>query len=225
MRITILQGAFLPVPALRGGAVEKVWLALGREFVRLGHEVCHVSRLCDDLPADEIIDGVYHRRVPGFDAPESLTRLKWYDLLFTRRAVAVLPDADLIVTNTFWAPVLVKPRHGRIWVHVQRYPRHQMNFYFRAAQLQAVSTVIAQAIIKQAPRLASRVSVIPNPLPPVAKTPMAAKKDPNMILFVGRVHPEKGLDLLISANVVPRLISAWSDHGNASSVAAASSIF
>ena len=53
MKITILQGAFLPVPTKRGGAVEKVWFGLGREFARLGHTVTHVSRRCDDLPAED----------------------------------------------------------------------------------------------------------------------------------------------------------------------------
>ena len=47
MKITILQGAFLPVPPLRG-AIEKAWQALGEAFVRAGHEVTHISRLCDN---------------------------------------------------------------------------------------------------------------------------------------------------------------------------------
>src|SRR5579862_3380431 len=31
LKITIVQGAFFPVPPLMGGAVEKVWFTLGRE--------------------------------------------------------------------------------------------------------------------------------------------------------------------------------------------------
>jgi hypothetical protein len=37
MRITIVQGAFLPVPPVLGGAVEKIWFALGKEFASRGH--------------------------------------------------------------------------------------------------------------------------------------------------------------------------------------------
>ena len=44
MKITIVLGAFFPVPPLLGGAVEKVWFALGPEFVRRGHEVVQISR-------------------------------------------------------------------------------------------------------------------------------------------------------------------------------------
>ena len=53
MKITIVQGAFLPVPPLLGGAVEKCWQALGQEFARRGHQVTHVSRAYGDLPARE----------------------------------------------------------------------------------------------------------------------------------------------------------------------------
>ena len=59
-RITIVQGAFFPVPPLRGGAVEKDWQALGREFARQGHHVTHISRLCDGLSVTEERDGVQH---------------------------------------------------------------------------------------------------------------------------------------------------------------------
>ena len=60
MRITILQGAFLPVPAIRGGAIEKAWQVLGEAFVKAGHDVTHISRLCDGLPEQESIEGVRH---------------------------------------------------------------------------------------------------------------------------------------------------------------------
>ena len=43
MKITIVLGAFFPVPPIMGGAVEKVWFALGQEFARRGHEVVQIS--------------------------------------------------------------------------------------------------------------------------------------------------------------------------------------
>ena len=71
MKITILQGAFLPVPPLRGGAIEKAWQGLGEAFVQAGHEVTHVSRLWGDLPARETIRGVQHMRVRGARATQN----------------------------------------------------------------------------------------------------------------------------------------------------------
>lgn len=205
MKITIVQGAFLPVPPKRGGAVEKVWLGLGREFARQGHEVVHISRLCDGLSADEVVDGVRHRRVRGSDTPNSLLVLKWRDLLYTRRVAKILPRSDIVVTNTFWAPMVFKPeRHGHLWVHVQRYPKGQMKHYRRATRLQTVSGVIAKAIKTQAPDLAKRVMVIPNPLPGIDGAMKPVTRDPNLVLYVGRIHPEKGIDLLIQAMIVLR---------------------
>jgi glycosyltransferase involved in cell wall biosynthesis len=222
MKITIVQGAFLPVPMKRGGAVEKVWFGLGQEFARLGHEVLHVSRLCDGLPPEEIIAGVRHRRVRGYDAPRSLMHLKWCDYLYSRRVRAILPRADVVVTNTFWTPILLRPeKHGRIWVHVQRYPRGQMKYYKRAARLQTVSGVIARAMIDQSPNLKPLVTVIPNPLPTVVPPLQPVVKDPRLVLFVGRVHPEKGIELLIDAMIalrqqVPgarlRVIGPWEER-------------
>ena len=203
MRITIAQGAFLPVPPLRGGAVEKVWFQLGKLFAAKGHEVTHLSRLCDDLPPEETIDGVSHLRVPGFSTPSSLWKLKFLDLLYSRRVKRALPEADLLLTNTFWLPILVKnPRLGRLYVHIGRYPKGQMKFYRGAARLHAPSTAIAEAIRREAPKFAHRVRSIPYPLPwkPSSVEEAAAEREP-VILYLGRIAPEKGLDALVRSYV------------------------
>ena len=207
MRITILQGAFLPVPARLGGAVEKIWHALGREFARRGHRVVHVSRLHGDLPARETDDaGVEHRRVRGFDTPRSLAVLKALDAAYTLRARRVLPAADVLVSNTFWLPLLAPRAAGEIYVNVNRFPRGQIRFYRRAARLQAVSGVVLEAMRAEAPALADRMVLIPNPLLSDVAVPDEAALDaldhvraPRTLLFVGRLHPEKGVNLLLDA--------------------------
>jgi glycosyltransferase involved in cell wall biosynthesis len=201
MKITIVQGAFLPVPPRRGGAVEKVWEALGREFAQRGHTVTHVSRRCDGLPAEETTDGVQHRRVAGYDTPANGLKLKWCDLLYTRRALRVLPAADIVVSNTFWLPLLLRDRsRGAIYVNVGRFPKGQMRWYRRAARLQAVSSPVAEAIRAQAPGLAARVAMIPYPLPAEAFSGNdATHPRPPLLLYAGRIHPEKGVHLAIAA--------------------------
>jgi glycosyltransferase involved in cell wall biosynthesis len=199
MKITIVLGAFFPVPPLLGGAVEKVWFALGQEFARQGHEVVQISRTHPDLPAGEEIAGVRHLRVGGYAQPSSLFWLKWLDLLYSRRVRRILPPADILVTNTFWLPLLVRGKErGLVYVHVQRGPKGQMRWYGHVARLCAVSRAIAEQIVAEAPQLRDKVRVIPNALPfRIDSTPSEGRA--RTILHVGRLHPQKGIELFLRA--------------------------
>jgi glycosyltransferase involved in cell wall biosynthesis len=213
MRITILQGAFLPVPPLRGGAVEKMWFELGKQFSQQGHSVCHVSRRFPDLPNQEVIEGVQHLRVCGHDTPANGFHLKLLDLFYSLRALRVLPPADILITNTFWIPILAglrQRRFGRILVDVARMPKGQMRFYWRAACLRANSRAVQQAIAREVPRLASRIRTIPNPLPFLPPLLPDEAREP-VILYCGRLHAEKGIALLIEAfaQACSRGLSGW----------------
>jgi glycosyltransferase involved in cell wall biosynthesis len=93
-----------------------------------------------------------------------------------------------------------------------------MLLYRRAARLQTVSKVIADAIVRQAPSVRARVCVIHNPVPPLVAPATRSGRDPNLVLFVGRLHPEKGLELLLQAALLAhrtapalrfRLVGPW----------------
>ena len=220
MRITILQGAFLPVPPLRGGAIEKAWQGLGKAFAQAGHQVTHISRLFDDLPVEETLEGVRHLRVRGAEASKNSTILKIRELFYILRARKVLPKADLIVTHAFWAPlILPQEKYGKIYVHVGRYPKGQMKIYSKAARLQAPSNVVADAIASELPDGDRRVSSIPYPLPISTGKEIPIADRPKRVLYAGRIHPEKGvLDLVRAWRKLPdsilrewdlRLVGAW----------------
>ena len=202
MHVTILQGAFFPEPPLLGGGVEKRWFRLGQEFAARGHRVTHFSRRYGSLLAEEQIAGVQHVRIRGYDQPKSMLKLKFLDLLYSLSACRqISADSDIVVTNTFWSPLLL-PRslRGRAYVDVARMPRGQCRFYAQAGRLRANSFAVAEAIRRELPAAQhGRISMIPNPLPfdPPAAIDIESKK--KEILYCGRVHPEKGLDLLIKA--------------------------
>lgn len=200
MKITIVLGAFFPVPPVRGGAVEKSWLLLGEEFAARDHDVTIISRRFPGQPRSETLAGVTHRRVEGFEMPASRWKIKVFDFFYSWRVRRELPAADILVSNTFWLPLLV--RHGaagRIYVSVGRYPKGQMRFYRRAARLQSPSRPIAEAIRREAPHLASKIVTIPYPAPALRSPLPPWAERLNRITYVGRIHPEKGVHLLIDA--------------------------
>lgn len=199
MKITILQGAFLPVPPVMGGAVEKMWFLLGQRFAELGHEVVHVSRRHDGMPAHEMLAGVRHHRVRGFDTPGNGLMLKALDGAYTLGALGALPDADILVTNTFWSPILARHRHGRTVVDVARMPKGQMRLYRRAACLRANSTPVRSAIIREDPSAAPRTRIIANPLTFIPRGDVDPKGKKPVLLYTGRIHPEKGIELLLES--------------------------
>lgn len=201
MRITIVQGAFLPVPPLLGGAVEKVWFDMGRQFALNGHEVTHISRRYPGLPDQEEIDGVKYMRVSGFSAPKSMLLLKFLDFLFSVKVAGILPEADILVTNTFWLPILVrKIRFGRLYVHVARYPKGQLRLYGHTSRLQTVSTAISEEMKRQAPNLSAKIKVVPYPVViPETTGKSEHASGEYRLLYAGRIHPEKGVDLILKA--------------------------
>jgi len=214
MRITILQGAFLPVPPLRGGAVEKLWFQLGKQFSQQGHSVCHVSRSFSGLPRHEVIEGVRHVRVKGYNTPANSLFLKALDLIYSLRALRVLPRADILITNTFWIPILAgwgQRRLGRVFVDVARMPKGQMRLYSTASCLRANSTAVSKAIVLEAPHLAGLIRTIPNPLPYLPPSGESVEREA-VILYCGRLHPEKGIALLIQAfaHARARGLTGWS---------------
>jgi glycosyltransferase involved in cell wall biosynthesis len=202
MKITIVLGAFLPVPPVMGGAIEKSWFALAQEFISRNHDVTIISRALPQFARHEIVDGVRYIRVRGFDTPRSLLWLKILDLVYSRRVRGVLPTADVLVTNTFWLPLLVRDSsRGKIYVHVGRYPKGQMRLYGRAARLQAPSSEVADAIKREMPSSALKVIAIPYPRPQTisAEPPLPLEARAKIVLYVGRVHPEKGVHILMEA--------------------------
>jgi glycosyltransferase involved in cell wall biosynthesis len=208
MRITIAHGFFLPIPPAAGGAMEKMWWTLARDFAARGHEVVSFSRRWPGWPDDELREGVRCLRRPGFAHTRRLPLNLLLDALWGLRALRHLPPADILVTNTVLLPALASrlhPRAGRVVVSLNRMPKGQLRTYGRIARLQVPSSAVAAAAVATVPELASRIKIFPNVIDyaalrsagETARAPSPAA--PLRIGYIGRLHPEKGLRLLISA--------------------------
>ena len=205
LRITIVMGPFLPLPPGPAGAVEVLWRDLGNQFAAQGHEVVLVCRgwgpRCRDVP------GEIARRVElsGYARSGWIWADLIKDLLYSLEAVRTAPPGDIIVTNAFWLPIFTARRRrklGHTVISVERYPKGQLRLYRQADRLCAPTRAIRDAIVREVPGLAERVVVIPNPVnvqifhpPGRVRNFSRARK----ILYTGRVHPEKGIHLLVRA--------------------------
>ncbi len=163
----------------------------------------------------ERIEGVEHRRVAGFSAPKSKVLYRILDLIYSARTLSVLPAAHVVVTNAIWLPILIRDsRYGALYVHVGRFPKKQMRLYRHAARLQTVSSAVARAIADQSPQCANKVRVIPYPVAQ-ATEPAEVRKSwssrGNTGLYVGRIHPEKGIEILLKgfARFIASNDSTW----------------
>lgn len=203
MRISIVTGPWLPVPAVRGGAMQKSWHGLARELARAGHEVTIVARAFPGQPPAEIFEGVHFRRIRGYSQGRHLAWDLAKDLLYAVNVLPQLPLADILVTNDFWVPALAarwRRSAGAVVVSAGRFPKGQYRLYRRAARVVAISTAVRDAIVTEQPEVGARTVVIPLPLdlelfPP---TPPGSADD-RTLLYVGRVHPEKGVEILLRA--------------------------
>ncbi len=205
MRITVVSGFFLPVPPVAGGAMEKIWFRLAREFAAAGHDVTYFSRAWPGFSQSETIDGVRMIRLPGFSHTRKLWLNLLLDLAWGLRVARRLPAGDIVACNTVSLPAFLgflRPGAGRAVAVLGRMPKGHGHFYGRVDRLIATSEAVRDRVIIENPRLGPRTRVFPNPIDwklhfaALRKAPPPA---PVTIGYVGRFHPEKGLEMLIEA--------------------------
>ncbi|HTH49775.1 MAG TPA: glycosyltransferase family 4 protein [Candidatus Limnocylindria bacterium] len=206
MRLNIVGGFFLPVPPILGGSTEKIWHRLAREFAAAGHEVTMVSRRWPGWPDVEKEPGgrLTHLRLPGCRHTRYLPLNLALDFLWGLQAAWHLPPADVVICNTVSLPVYLrrlKPTAGRVAVVLGRMPKGQNRAYAAVDSLLATSNAVADKILAENPALGPRIFRFPNPIDwrLHQEAGLAAPKTPLVIGYVGRIHPEKGLEQLLDA--------------------------
>jgi glycosyltransferase involved in cell wall biosynthesis len=201
LKITIVTGFFLPVPAVSGGATEKAWHGLARLFASAGHSVTFVSRSWPGLAPAETVAGVRHVRLPGFDHTRHLALNLVLDLIWGVRVARALPPGDVVICNTVTLPAWLrraKPAAGKVSVMIGRAPKGQVRFYGGVARIYAPSSFVAGQIASR--RASARTRVIGYPIDwPLLSRSAGQSGPPVTVGYVGRLHPEKGIGLLVRA--------------------------
>jgi glycosyltransferase involved in cell wall biosynthesis len=77
-------------------------------------------------------------------------------------------------------------------------PKWQVPLYLKSARIRTPSSSVAEAVRKKCPAASPIVRVIPNQLTFPRKLNSLVQKE-RRILYTGRIHPEKGLSLLLAA--------------------------
>lgn len=213
MIITIATGPWLPVPTLQGGAHHRLWQGLAEELAAAGHQVTILCRSYPGQPPTEVIKGVRYIRRGGFSQSPNIWLDLIKDLIYAIQTFPTLPTADILVINDFWLPVFapLRPHVGKIVISVGRFPKGQYPLYRRADRFTVLSESIWQGIAQQYPQAIPRMRLIPNPVDTRIFSPATQARSESLekvILYVGRLHPEKGVHLLIDAfSVLSRQVS------------------
>ena len=211
MRISIVNGFFLPVPPISGGSTEKSWYNLAREFTARGHRVTMISRRWSGFPDEEASEGIHHLRLPGADHQRQLWSNLRRDFIWSWRVFFALPTADIVVVNAVCLPMWLgwlKPRAGRIVIMTGRMPKGQYRHYRRIARVLAASSHVRDRVAAENPALAPVSKVYGYPIDWRLINQQTGLSSPSLppfapdeltIGYVGRIHEEKGLLLLATA--------------------------
>lgn len=173
-----------------------MWAGLAACFAHLGYPTTLYARNAVRCGQRAGCNGVdFH---PGARFSRSLFQNLIVDALYTLRTQASLGySQSLLLTNTVSWPIFASHRRDVVtMVCMQRMPKGQLSAYTTKPFIVAPSDAVCERIRSYEPELHS--AVIPNP---VLTTTFFATGEARRqsALFAGRLHPEKGLELLVDA--------------------------
>jgi glycosyltransferase involved in cell wall biosynthesis len=205
MKIALSFGFFLPVPPARGGATEKIWHALGCRLAARGHEIVAFTRTWPGWPDQDTLDGVRYHRLPGHDHTTRLWQNLVLDLRWSLRVRRALAPDQIVISHNIslpWLLTRVPRRHpAPVSVVIGRMPKGQVRTYGRVDRIYATSEAVATRALLENPSVRPRIRTLRNSIDWHALQGRAETGGPVHIGYVGRLHPEKGLDLLINAGI------------------------
>lgn len=203
MRIGIITSPFGPLPPNALGAIERRWYYVGVCMNAKGHEVTFYSKKdkCYNLA-----DSVQITQINGYVRTKSVYGDIVKDFVFTLKSLFRLRQCDILVQNTFWAPILsplVWWKYKKAVYNVARMPKGQFRFYKAIDQFSCVSEAVKEALETEIGH-SSKIVTVCNPLnlEYYKYSRKDIETDSVAIVYHGRIHKEKGLDLLCRATQI-----------------------
>lgn len=198
MTISILTSHAHALPPYAIGAVEKLFYDLAQVWCDEGIKVTFYSARGGEQGKNSIVP------MWGFKGSSNVYLEIFKDFFYSLAFWLKLKKTDIVLLNTFWSPFLArffKRKYRKSIYGVHRFPKQQFFLYRGIDEFICVSTVVANAVKNRFPYLASHVSIINNPIKTEVFNSNGYKNSNGIytILYAGRIHPEKGLDILVSA--------------------------
>lgn len=198
MNIAIITSPFGLLPPKGIGAVEKIWYYLAEYFSRENICIFFYSKGDNANSSNNIII----HNINGYQRTGTLIGDLIKDFFYSLVALIRLKSCDILVLNTFWTPilcVLFKWKYKKCIYNVARFPKGQFRLYRFADQFACVSSAVSKALEKEIGK-DNRIVTINNPVElGDFKYWEEQQSEDFIIMYHGRVHPEKGLHLLFSA--------------------------
>jgi glycosyltransferase involved in cell wall biosynthesis len=219
MRVLQVIPAFYPATRY-GGPTESVLrlcqalLAVGVEVEVATTNIDGVENLAIPPGGTATVQGVpvhYFNRFPRLQTAPSFGLVRHlvsvarrYDLVHTGGLFNFVSSATPAVLQLLRQPYVISPRgmcrpwalsHGN-WLKQPYWRLHERRNLLRAAAVHATSSEEADEIKALLPR--AQILVVPNAVPEL-RASQHTQRAPQRVLFVGRLHPVKGLDVLVSA--------------------------
>ncbi len=148
-------------------------------------------------------------------SPETQSKGSWLKSRFFLKELK-FTLLEIVIKGSPVFPFFVK-KNTKIYVDVARMPKGQIFLYKFADRLRVNTHAVKKNIIKEvSSSLAKKIKVIPPSIPFKPQLNITPKDKKKLIVYLGRIHEEKGIEIFIKAlkeinldNWKVRIIGPW----------------
>jgi spore coat protein SA len=214
MRVLLIVTEKLPVPPIRGGAIQ-TYIEGVTPFLAQQHELTILGIQDPDLPTEAVRKGVRYVRIPGrlYDLYEQgvvefLSNEKQpFDLIHIFNRPRMVNAVRQVAPNAR----IVLSMHNDMFVHGKITPDEAKNAIESVERIVTVSNYVGQRILADYPQAENKLRTIYSGVDvdrysPRTQDAASVRKElrksfeignREVVLFVGRLSPKKGADILV----------------------------